>query len=547
MTVLPIVERELRVASRRRGTYWNRAFSATIAVLVFGLMFVLSATEPTRQLGQTLFTVLSVGYLGVSLMMGAFFTADAISEEKREETLGLLFLTDLKAYDVVFGKLVASSVGAIYATLAMLPVLAIPLLLGGVSWGEFARVVLVLVTTMFLSLAAGVMVSSMMRQALVAMGVTLAVVVAVNAIAPLLAVWIGVSTGAQPPEALFIPSVGYALAVAHEPLFKGREAGFLTSVLVMQGLACTFFVLACQRTRYGWQRGKTEAGGGWREQAARWLRGDERRRREWRQVAMEANPCYWLGARLWYTRWKVWAGLGLLILLWLAGFAAWGWSWAADEGVALFSVLVLHTVLRWWIAAEAAMSLGPDRRSGALELLLCTGLSIREIVRGRLLALQRQFLVPSIGVLVIDLWVLMVLLNRSSSAADQSWWLACFAVLALVFLADMVALAWLGLWYSLVARRVTRALLWAGGIVFGLPWALLVGLLILLIVTRADLPPPEWITLLGGYGTVGVGVSLMAGGWARERLLSRLRSVAAGDEAPRPRRAPIPAFTEGSS
>ena len=42
------------------------------------------------------------------LLSGVWFTADCLSEEKREGTLGLLFLTDLKGYDVVFGKLVAT-------------------------------------------------------------------------------------------------------------------------------------------------------------------------------------------------------------------------------------------------------------------------------------------------------------------------------------------------------------------------------------------------------------------------------------------------------
>src|SRR5256885_5281345 len=49
------------------------------------------------------------------LFIGARLTADCLSEEKREGTLGLLFLTDLKGYDVVFGKLAATSVNSIYA------------------------------------------------------------------------------------------------------------------------------------------------------------------------------------------------------------------------------------------------------------------------------------------------------------------------------------------------------------------------------------------------------------------------------------------------
>ena len=40
---------------------------------------------------------------------GVFLTADCLSEEKREGTLGLLFLTDLRGHDVALGKLLATS------------------------------------------------------------------------------------------------------------------------------------------------------------------------------------------------------------------------------------------------------------------------------------------------------------------------------------------------------------------------------------------------------------------------------------------------------
>ena len=56
-----------------------------------------------------------------------------MSEEKREGTLGLLFLTDLKGYDVVAGKLVANSLNGFYALMAILPVVALALLMGGLT------------------------------------------------------------------------------------------------------------------------------------------------------------------------------------------------------------------------------------------------------------------------------------------------------------------------------------------------------------------------------------------------------------------------------
>jgi ABC-type transport system involved in multi-copper enzyme maturation permease subunit len=96
---------------------------------------------------QVIFIAISVVCLGYVMMAGIFQTADSISEEKREGTLGLLFLTDLKGYDVVLGKLASSSLHSFYTFLAVVPVMALPLLMGGMTVDEFWRVTLVLVVT----------------------------------------------------------------------------------------------------------------------------------------------------------------------------------------------------------------------------------------------------------------------------------------------------------------------------------------------------------------------------------------------------------------
>src|SRR6266508_1949625 len=139
MTVLPIVERELRVAARKPGTYWMRVLAALVAIVVFTWMILTLFRDnvPSTLHGRFLFRALFTFAFFSCLFIGARVTADNLSEEKREGTLGLLFLTDLKGYDVILGKLVAASLNAFYGLVAIFPVLAIPLLLGGVSPGEF--------------------------------------------------------------------------------------------------------------------------------------------------------------------------------------------------------------------------------------------------------------------------------------------------------------------------------------------------------------------------------------------------------------------------
>src|SRR5438093_1793011 len=161
MTFLPIAERELRVRARQKATFRVRVGAALVASLVIAFFLVMSRLwfSPSK-MGQGIFWFLSSLAFLWCLMEGPRNTADGLSEEKREGTLGLLFLTDLRSYDVVLGKLLATSLKNFYALLALFPPLAITFCLGGVTGGEFWRLVLLLTNTLFFSLTVGMLASA---------------------------------------------------------------------------------------------------------------------------------------------------------------------------------------------------------------------------------------------------------------------------------------------------------------------------------------------------------------------------------------------------
>jgi ABC-type transport system involved in cytochrome c biogenesis permease component len=163
MTFLPIVERELRVAARRPATYWTRSAMGLGSILIGVLVFVFCFGLPAQQTTQFIFQGLAWLLMLYCLLLGRA-TTDCLSREKREGTLGLLFLTNLKGHDVVLGKLAATSLGSFYALLAAVPVLAVPLLMGGVSSGEFWRMVLTLIDTSLFCLVVGVFSSALCRE-----------------------------------------------------------------------------------------------------------------------------------------------------------------------------------------------------------------------------------------------------------------------------------------------------------------------------------------------------------------------------------------------
>ena len=135
MNALPVIERELRAEARHAFTYWLRVLGAA-ALLAVAAVDALERGLPLHQ-GRELFQVLSNALFAAIWIFVPLVTADCVSCERREGTLGLLFLTPLRAGDIVLAKGLAHGLRAAVIGLAVLP-----LLMGGVSRVEVMLVVL---------------------------------------------------------------------------------------------------------------------------------------------------------------------------------------------------------------------------------------------------------------------------------------------------------------------------------------------------------------------------------------------------------------------
>jgi len=527
MTFLPIVGRELRVAARRRSTYWNRALSALAAILIFGGALIFEAPAPPKELGKIVFNILSGLFLLSSLAAGIRYTADCLSEEKREGTLGLLFLTDLRGYDVVLGKLSATSLNCIYALLAMLPVLAIPLLLGGVSVEELWRMALVLANALFFSLAAGIFISTMSKSPRKAMFGTFLLILLVQGGLPSLGAWITYQYyNGTTLNTFFLPSAGYAYSLAFDAGFKLQPGEYLESMLVIHGLGWALLALASVVVRNSWQ--DKPAGAGrlrWQRRWQHWSYGNPGQRLAFRARLLNINPCLWLGGRHRLKPALVWSALGLGACVWVWGALQWREDWS-NELTYVFTAIILHMTFKFWVASEACLRLGPDLRSGALELLLSTPLTVREILRGQMLALRRQFLWPVLLVAALDFLFLFTAFNQLGSSGDYQWIWFCLGVI-LSFAADIYTLCWVGMWVGLTTKHPNRATAAAFARVVILPggaWgATMVLVSLLQLWPRLDRTDAFWMLLWFGLGFAN-DVALFL--WSRHRLLRDLRAVA---------------------
>lgn len=158
MLSVALIRRELQIQSRKRATYDLRIGWGMLAI---GVLLVFSYSFPAQSMnGRTLFSVLH-GCLGVMLFLVApIIAADSISREKREGTLGLLLLTIVKPWEIIFGKFGAHFTRLIYLALTFVPFLFLPVLLGGVLPQDFFFSATILLTLMILGLSAGLIASA---------------------------------------------------------------------------------------------------------------------------------------------------------------------------------------------------------------------------------------------------------------------------------------------------------------------------------------------------------------------------------------------------
>ncbi len=539
MSLFPIVTRELRVSSRRGATYWTRVVTALGALLVATFAWMVNFRSSAKDTGLFLFVAMSIVAYAHCLISGLISTSDSLSEEKREGTLGLLFLTDLKGYDVVFGKLVATSLNVFYGLLAIFPVLGIAMLLGGVALGEFARVMLVCVNCLFLSMSVGILCSSLCRDERKSMTMAFVIILLLTAGLPALGGWIASELRLNyPPMLLFGPSPGFACFMAFDATMKNLPSGgatsnlsrFFNAVLIQHCMAWAAVILTCRIVPRSWQdKALSTKAEGRRTTWRQWAYGAPQIRAAFRRHLVRINPYYWLASRDRFKQTSPWLWLLPFAGMWLLGLVKWPNDWR-DPGAYITTAVLLHGLFKNLVAMEAARCLGADRRSGAMELLLCTPLQPRDIVRGQWLALFRQFGVPVLVILLVD--CIFFFAGFPARTNDRTAWVLLFLAGMSVFVIDLFALAAMSMWHGLQKRRSNQASLQALTLVGVLPWmaylAFVAAMAVLEEVFQVRvLSKIEAPALILVWWVMSVVVSVLWGLASHRRLLREFRDVVA--------------------
>jgi ABC-type transport system involved in cytochrome c biogenesis permease component len=412
MNVAPVVERELGSAARAPFTYVARVL-AVAAVLAVVFSSGVLEDGSAAAVGPRLFLMLHVTLLGSIWVLVPFMACDTISRERREGTLPLLSLTALDAADVAWAKAAAQGLRAFSVWLAVLPIMAIPLLLGGVAWPDFFWSVLVHFLSILIALGAGLAASACSKQITRAAGLGsffaaigfyyLTVLLpfstflgSFNPILPMRAwggqdrPWFGMSLALNAGGAWqtinsqpgYLPVIGYVSALGF---------GVLSFIVVMR--------FVCRRVGWAWRE---EPPGPRLTRVSKLLFTPmffKRFLAGWMRQQLRANPIGWLEQRTWSGRMVMWVWFAIVMSFYVTAFTE---SWLIYRAFQRVQVL-MGWLLVGSIAASASGSFRRERETGVLELILVSPLSERSIIFGRLRGLWSQFF-PAIAMLC-GVWI----------------------------------------------------------------------------------------------------------------------------------------------
>ncbi|MEQ8209763.1 MAG: hypothetical protein RH917_08010 [Lacipirellulaceae bacterium] len=429
MLVGPTFAREVATTPRNWRLYGLRAlYVAALFSLAITAWLILSGSQPVRGLGDlsrfgaTVFSLIAPVQLSLSLAFSALLTAAAVAQEKDRRTLDLLLMTSMTNSELVLGRLLASMLGVLMLVLSSLPLLMLLTLLGGVSMTQVVRVVAVT----FVAAVAGGSLGSMLALWREKTFQTLAMTALVLGLWLLLgeAIASGVfgtslrGIAAEQLAAGFSPMRAVLAAVQpiQEPLLgESLSETFLTDgvnlfLLFGTALALTLNLIAIARVRV-WNPSQ-EARPRTTEERTEVAEGVDVHAYSNKTREVWDNPILWREICTWaYGKKIILVRVAYLIVFALC--AAGLWTILGEDGRTsgnfpiearpLAPLMVLGLLL---VNALAVTSITNERDLKALDLLLVTDLSPKEIIFGKLVGIffnaKEMILLPAL--LCFVLW-----------------------------------------------------------------------------------------------------------------------------------------------
>lgn len=447
MALPAIIKRELVVATRKyspaKGRFWGSA--VVVAVIIFFLL--LASFGGYRSWGKDLHGLMFFCGLFVAVIRPIYFTVGLFSEERRNQTLELLFLTGITPRELFASKLLGGLLIASSDLLALMPFLAIPFLSGGLSFDIFIATLACLPTLLVFVFSLGILGSVICRDESTAFVFVMSTAAAISLLTPL-PYNLGITLGGAAP----FSSSWLLASPAYAPWIIINSFGTANAVDFWPAIACTLLFalinlwIASGVLSRNWRQQLITTGVSGRTFLGRWFHQQETLRKARQRIVLSRNPFAWLTRRSPRPIVLAWASVTGVCVLWVLGCVAWPHAWISTMNF-LIAALLLMFPAYWIEQATTARQIAEDRRDGTLELLLTTPLTPQEMVEGQASATRAQF--QSVRVFIIGLCTAMMITGFFIRPWNE------FALISYIILWGFLIV-----WYGLLTRRNVPMLMW---------------------------------------------------------------------------------------
>lgn len=167
----PVLLREGRVRMRGwRAPVLVGLYVGVMGLLLLGMMATMGVGNQgfAPEMGAILFNFLAMVQMVLLLVAAPGLTGAALAGERERQTLDLLLVTRLTAFEVVWGKLLAALGFAFLLMVASLPLYGVLFLFGGVSMAALGRTILIYLATLYFVGGLGIFWSTVLKRSVAA-------------------------------------------------------------------------------------------------------------------------------------------------------------------------------------------------------------------------------------------------------------------------------------------------------------------------------------------------------------------------------------------
>src|SRR3954454_21169576 len=175
MLLPPLIERELRVALRKRRPARARLVAAGVGAAICGIFLLIGLFQGRNTWSLSMHHYLFLAIIYFAVIRPAQACIGLFSEERRNQTLELLYLTGMTSGELFVGKLLGGLLVASAELLALVPFLALPFLGGGISMQLFLATLVFVPLMLLFAVSVTVLASAIARDDGAAFLLTLAI------------------------------------------------------------------------------------------------------------------------------------------------------------------------------------------------------------------------------------------------------------------------------------------------------------------------------------------------------------------------------------